>query len=174
MNLSSARRNEQGVSLLVVLVLLLVMTLLGVAVLRTTLLEERMTANLYDRSLSFQSAESALREGELVAATGPTPPASGCANGVCATPAAGSTERWLDTAFVTGWRAGTRSTEAQAALLPASSFIVEFMGLAPSWPGCDRMVPVPNLCMRPSYRITARSVQADRAPVILQSNYVMR
>lgn len=174
MNLTVARKRQQGVSLLVVLVLLLVMTLLGVAVLRTTLLEERMTANLYDRSLSFQSAESALREGELIAATGPAAPVSGCANGICATPVAGSTERWLDATFTSGWRTGTRSSEAQAALLPTSSFIIEFMGEAPSWPACDRMVPIPNLCLRPSYRITARSVQADRAPVILQSNYVMR
>jgi len=31
---------------------------------RTTLLEERMSANMYDRSLAFQQAESALREAE--------------------------------------------------------------------------------------------------------------
>ena len=47
-----------------VLILLLVMTLLALAVLRGTLLEERMSANMYDRSLAFQQAESALREAE--------------------------------------------------------------------------------------------------------------
>ena len=55
---------QRGASLVVVLILLLVMTLLGLAVLRTTLLDERMSANLYDRSLSFQSAETALRDAE--------------------------------------------------------------------------------------------------------------
>lgn len=55
---------QQGASLVVVLILLLVMTLLGLAVLRGTLLEERMSANMYDRSLAFQQAESALREAE--------------------------------------------------------------------------------------------------------------
>jgi type IV pilus assembly protein PilX len=60
-NLSGSQR---GASLLVVLILLLVMTLLGLAVLRGTLLEERMSANMYDRSLAFQQAESALREAE--------------------------------------------------------------------------------------------------------------
>ena len=59
---------QRGVSLVVVLILLLIMTLLGLAVLRSTLLEERMSANLYDRSLGFQSAEAVLREAESVMA----------------------------------------------------------------------------------------------------------
>lgn len=48
------------------------------------------------------------------------------------------------------------------------------MGEAPSWPGCDRQVPVPALCMAPSYRVTARSTAADRASVIIQSNFVVQ
>lgn len=60
----SVRRFQSGASLVVVLILLVVMTILGLAVMRTTLLEERMSANMYDRSLAFQQAESALREAE--------------------------------------------------------------------------------------------------------------
>ena len=78
---------QRGMALLVVLVLLLLMTLLGLASLRGALMEERMTASLYDRSLSFQSAEAALREGEALALTRPTAPSSGCNAGVCSTPA---------------------------------------------------------------------------------------
>jgi len=59
-----SRSAQSGVSLVVVLILLVVMTILGLAVMRTTLLEERMSANMYDRSLAFQQAESALREAE--------------------------------------------------------------------------------------------------------------
>lgn len=55
---------QSGVSLVIVLILLLVMSILGLAVMRGTLLEERMSANMYDRSLAFQQAESALREAE--------------------------------------------------------------------------------------------------------------
>ena len=58
------RRRQSGVALIVVLILLMVMTLLGLASLRGTLMEERMSANLFDRSLAFQAAGSALREGE--------------------------------------------------------------------------------------------------------------
>ena len=52
---------QRGASLVVVLILLLVMTLLGLAVLRTTLLDERMSANLRDRSLALQALVASLR-----------------------------------------------------------------------------------------------------------------
>lgn len=61
---SSLRYGQSGASLVVVLVLLIAMTLVGVFVLRGTLLEERMSASVLDRSIAFQAAESALREAE--------------------------------------------------------------------------------------------------------------
>lgn len=64
MSRSSGVYKQTGISLIVVLLLLLVMTLLGLAVLRSTLMEERMSANMYDRSLAFQATEGALREAE--------------------------------------------------------------------------------------------------------------
>lgn len=60
----SSSKRQAGISLLVVLLLLVIMTLLGLAVLRGSLLEERMSANMYDRSLAFQQAETALRQAE--------------------------------------------------------------------------------------------------------------
>lgn len=60
----SSPSRQSGISLLAVMLLLIIMTLLGLAMLRSSLLEERMSANLYDRSLAFQQAESALREAE--------------------------------------------------------------------------------------------------------------
>ncbi|HEY5802340.1 MAG TPA: PilX N-terminal domain-containing pilus assembly protein [Lysobacter sp.] len=61
---SLASRRQRGTVLIVVLILLIVMTLLGLASLRGTLLEERMSAAMFDRSLAFQAAESALRVAE--------------------------------------------------------------------------------------------------------------
>lgn len=58
------RGGQRGVALVVALVLLLVATLIGLASVRGTNLQERMTANMYDRSLAFQRAESALRAAE--------------------------------------------------------------------------------------------------------------
>jgi len=58
------RSRQRGVALVVALVLLLVATLIGLAGVRGTNLQERMSANMYDRSLAFQRAESALRAAE--------------------------------------------------------------------------------------------------------------
>ena len=55
---------QQGAVLFVSLLLMLVMTLLTVAAMQTTTLEESMAANLKDRNLAFQAAESALRDAE--------------------------------------------------------------------------------------------------------------
>ncbi|ATE71155.1 pilus assembly PilX family protein [Lysobacter capsici] len=55
---------QRGAALAVIMIMLLVMLLLGVSILRSTMLEERMSAGMYDRSLAFESAERALREGE--------------------------------------------------------------------------------------------------------------
>lgn len=60
----SIGNNQRGVVLVVALVLLVVATLIGLAGIRGTTLQERMSANMYDRSLAFQRAESALRAAE--------------------------------------------------------------------------------------------------------------
>ncbi|WP_206606540.1 pilus assembly PilX family protein [Steroidobacter cummioxidans] len=60
----SGPATQRGVALVVALVLLLVATVIGLASVRGTNLQERMSANMYDRSLAFQRAESALRAAE--------------------------------------------------------------------------------------------------------------
>ncbi len=51
---------QRGVALVMALVFLLLLTILGVAALNTTSLEEKMANNVKDRNLAFQAAESAL------------------------------------------------------------------------------------------------------------------
>ena len=160
-------RSQGGAALLVVLMLLLIMTLLGLASLRVSMLEERMTAGLLDRSLGFQGAEAALREAEAFLLTRPTFPTAGCSAGLCAQPVATATERWLDPNFG-GWRTATVSLGGPAL---APQYIIESMGDAPNSPGCDQQIPVPASCVSPRFRITARSAAAGRAQVTLQSNF---
>ncbi len=81
---------ERGVVLGFCLVLLLVTTLLGVAAMSTTALEESMTQNERDRHTAFQAAEAALREGERYVKSQATSPtifpgsfSKTCANGLC-------------------------------------------------------------------------------------------
>jgi type IV pilus assembly protein PilX len=61
-----AIKNQSGAVLVVGLVLLLILTVIGLASIRGSDLQERMAGNMRDRNVAFQSAEAALREGESV------------------------------------------------------------------------------------------------------------
>lgn len=52
---------QRGVALVVALILLVVVTLVGFAAVRGTLVQQKMSANLYDRQIAFQNAEAAMR-----------------------------------------------------------------------------------------------------------------
>lgn len=52
---------QRGIALAVSLILLVVVTLLGIAGVRATTMQQRMAANFFDRSLAFQNAEAGLR-----------------------------------------------------------------------------------------------------------------
>lgn len=57
-------KNERGMVLVTSLALLLILTLLGIASLQTTTLEERMAGSIADKNNSFQVSEAALRDAE--------------------------------------------------------------------------------------------------------------
>lgn len=56
--------SQRGIALVTSLMFLVTLTLLGMAAMRGTILEERMAGNARDRDLAFQSAEAALRTAE--------------------------------------------------------------------------------------------------------------
>lgn len=168
-------KRQHGVALVVVLILLLVMTLLGLASMRGTVLEERMSGNMYDRGLAFQAAEAALREAEiLIVSAPPVFPAVGCNNGFCAqaVPVLGTPERALDPAFNGAWRTATANV---GTLAVQPQFIIEDMGLAETTLGCSGEPPETRsaFCEIPRYRISARSSAADRAQILLQSTFTV-
>ena len=61
------RRQQNGIALVVVLIMVLLVTGLGIAAVRTLILQERMASNSLDRNLALQSAERALRIAEAIA-----------------------------------------------------------------------------------------------------------
>lgn len=65
------RRKQRGAVLVFCLIFLAVLTMMGVSGMESTVLEERMSANMRDHNLAFQAAESALKSAEawLVAQT---------------------------------------------------------------------------------------------------------
>lgn len=67
--------NQRGAVLVVGLLLLVVLTLIGVASMQSTTLQERMAANMREQEQAFQSAEAALRSGETFLRTTPILPA---------------------------------------------------------------------------------------------------
>jgi len=66
-----SRKHQSGAILVVSLLLLLVLTILGVVMMQTTRMQERMSGNTRDISTSLQGSEAALRfaENELAAFT---------------------------------------------------------------------------------------------------------
>jgi type IV pilus assembly protein PilX len=165
-------QREKGVALVVALILLVVMTLLGLGAMRSVTLEEKMAANTFDRSLSFQAAEASLREAESLLDT-PTPPTpaagSACVAGICGAPAANATPRWLDSTFVSGtngWQPATPVVSGSISITP--EYFIEYLGA--SFPCQPNDISSPASCKR--YRVTVRSnAGADRAAVMLQSIY---
>lgn len=62
--LQTSLRKQVGAALPVALVMLLISTMVGLTAIRSAINQEKMSANMYDRSLAYQAAEEALRAAE--------------------------------------------------------------------------------------------------------------
>ncbi len=60
----NAQSRQQGIALIMAIILLIIATLTGLAGMRNTTLQERLSANLYDRAIAMQAAEFALAAAE--------------------------------------------------------------------------------------------------------------
>lgn len=171
-----ARRHGQqrGVVLVVALIILVVMTMIGLVAMRSSTQEERMAAHSFDRSLSFQAAEAALRQGESVAEIDTTRPGmgAGCTAGVCGRldySVAGVSERWEKDGYVEDdWVDSAPINNGGIIVTP--QYIVEYLGGNFLCKPDD--LSSAETCHR--YRVTARAAPGDgRAAVILQSIYAV-
>lgn len=185
---TALRACQSGATLVVVLLLLLVMTLLGIASMRGVLMEERMASNMLDRSYAFQAAEFALREGEARAADPQTlvdmrALGAGCAGGLCPRPnpaVPAENARWLAAGF---WDnaanvTATTPTFTGPAQDAAASYTIELIEEnLPPVGTCTTSIDVSPDAMctgtETRYRITARSVSEGRAEVMLQSMFTV-
>ncbi|MET4726652.1 type IV pilus assembly protein PilX [Lysobacter enzymogenes] len=183
-NITRGPAGQRGAALAVIMIMLLVMMLLGLAILRSTMLEERMSAGMYDRSLAFESAERALREGEAAVNLAVKSSQSiGCdcsaSDAVC--PAVPADAYGAAVATCGSAKCWTNASAGDAALPQAGTpqYYVEFMGRRTTADdlGVGGANPYePGSAAQTStayYRVTARShdpSQAqDRAVVVLQS-----
>jgi type IV pilus assembly protein PilX len=87
MNTSFAsRQTQRGVSLVIVLLFLVMLSILGTTAIQTSSLEEKMTGNERDRQIAFEAAEAALRDAEReisLSLTPSSPFVSTCVDGLC-------------------------------------------------------------------------------------------
>ena len=196
----AAARRQGGIALVVVLILVLLVTLAGIAAVRTLVVEERMASNSLDRNLAMQSAERVLREAEDIALAQsqaspfnkdfPSSAATACAvdgsdpspctNGFCAKPILGCQARWENTGLT--WKTVTSSAattatsatdgnDAALALNTQQQYIIEYLG---NNFACDASNP-DDLFNCLQYRITVRTnTSTERAVVQLQSYYFVQ
>ncbi|WP_267222898.1 pilus assembly PilX family protein [Dyella silvae] len=178
--LLSGRHGQRGVAVIVALILLVVVTLVGLAAVRGTIMQQKMTSNFYDREIAFQAAEAALRQGQVAvqAAASPTvfrdcTPTS--ANKCLPNPFSDSTlpAGAIVTVATTAFKWSTLSPGAP-------QYVVEYLGNFTIPPpsvhqlsNCSGYSPCGAINTADFYRITARSssTTADRATVTLQSIY---
>jgi type IV pilus assembly protein PilX len=159
---------QRGIVLVMVLMFLVVLTLLGMAAMRGTLLEERMAGNSRDRDLAFQSSEAALRAGEAVLAGAVLPAmAAGTAN----------TPRIAEGTQTAYWQA-THDWDGESTSLPAvpdgtaeaPRYVIEELSVTAASGGGG--LGVGALGDEGVYRVTARGVGSNpNTVVILQAIY---
>ncbi len=176
--------DQRGVALVVALILLVVITLVGLAAMRGTIMQQKMASNLYDRQVAFQNAEAAMRAAAALIPTSPGVIARNCqvASVVClANP---FTDPGFPTGKIqtvaTGTTAGQFTVGSVAAGQP--QYVVENMGNwvdTTSSTGFNQSANSQNYGAQGTsttavyYRVTARSgdpaVVGDRAVVMLQA-----
>lgn len=181
---SPGRAAQGGVALVVALILLVVITLVGLAAVRGTIMQQKMTANFYDRQIAFQADEAALRQAEaaILATTAAAPagfrdcsPASG--NKCLVDPLGDST---LPPSAITTVATGSFDAGKLSAAQP--QYVIEYMGKfevpvpnVKQLSNCSGYAPCSSVSTADFYRITARSGDpatiGERAVVVLQSMY---
>jgi type IV pilus assembly protein PilX len=170
----SSSKKQKGAVLIVSMIFLVIMTLIGMAGIEVTGLEEKMAAQSRDRQMAFEAAEAALHDGEAYLESVVTMPAFDGSNGLY-TPKTDGTNNWDD------WSAlGTsvRSMRSQVTdsdkkgfsqLSAFATYIIE--ELAASAPDDSKEAGKAKE-QRRYYRITARAVGlSSSSEVKLQSVY---
>ncbi len=162
--------NEKGAVLITGLLILLVLTLIGIAGMNNSTLEEMMSRNYSSRNIAFQAAEAALREGEdfLTSATLPPFPGTNATHDSSglygeSVDLSGLTWDVNDSAQYSGTISGVDAPPR---------FIIEELVLIDD-EGNDSLVEGTEVSERQMYRVTARGVGSlPGTVVILQTTYL--
>ncbi|MDQ2964084.1 MAG: PilX N-terminal domain-containing pilus assembly protein [Pseudomonadota bacterium] len=173
-------------SLFPALMFLLVLSVLGISVLNSTLLQEKMAGNTKDTNVAFQAAEAGLRDAEADIAlniTSGTVFTSSCTNGLCTPPSTWPTPLSTDISKAIDWTssANTRtygsrtSAPALADVAAPPLYVIEKLSSLPVGPGGSVGIGVtaPN-SGGIAYRLTVLATGArSETRIILQSTFLV-
>ena len=173
-------RAQQGASLVIALLFLIVLTILGLVSVRSSTVQERMAGNDRDRAIAFEAAEAALRDAELDVRLNITPADAfdtGCASGLC-WPSTVATSQWRGVTWSGGtsriYGVGSGAGAYPIAVANPPRYIIELLPPLPSGPG-DSEVEGNRASTDGGvgYRITATGWgRRPTTQVMLQSVYV--
>jgi len=177
-------RHQSGAILVVSLLLLLVLTILGVVMMQTTRMQERMSGNTRDISTSLQGSEAALRYAESELAAFPSFPAkdstSTCAtagtNTVCDTNTlpvdiADHSQFTWDATHAKVYGASSSTSVGQLSAQP--QYTNEYLGYSRLGESLDGGQDVPDY--RQFFQLTAHSTGASGlANTVIQSTFTRR
>lgn len=173
-------RQQTGAALITGLIFMVVLTLVAMAGMRTTLMEQRMATNARNRDMAFQAAEAALREGIALVRGGTLTvgkfpiTGAGCTTapprGLCRPSPAGTATPIWNTVFPVGQTTASSQAATYAGALPLvvsqPQYIIELLSpdvTNPKYSG--KSTP---------YRITARGWGTSaEAQATVQATYLL-
>lgn len=157
--------SQSGAALAISLIMLLLLTIIGVTAMQSTTLQERMAGNSRERSIAFQVAETALRDGEMALEASIlgtfVSTSSSSTNGLYRENASADEAWYLSKTSV--------PASSAAGTFDDSSFVIEQLSAVPG-SGGSLEAGVPGLAQY--YRVTARGQgTAGTAVILLQSTF---
>lgn len=170
-----AQPRQRGAALVVALLMLLVMTVLGIAAMQVTRMEERMAGNSRDVNLAFQGAEAGLRDSETRIAAMTSRPLP-CSTAPCALwrrdiLVADLRDQVLAWWITNGTEYGVAGTAEITEITRDPLIVTESLGFVPDSLSVGHGPPEG----RDFYKITANSSGASNtATAVLESTYTRR
>ncbi len=163
---------QQGVTLVISLIMLVMLTLVVIGSINMSTSQEKVAYNVQDKEISFQMAESGIREAEqfIQGLTAQPTPRASCTNSACvlnlnvaASPEVNSSAWWQTN--------GTQYAGTIAGANNAPYYIVQFLRFVPDTPTLGD-TPKTGVYY---YRITARGTGAtDQAVSVIQTTFSAR
>lgn len=161
-------KKQQGATLIVSMIFLLVLSIIGLAGMEVTGLEERMAGNMRDRGMAFQSAEAALLDGEDYLESIVVLPAFDGTDGLYSIPTNGD-KNWEEVDWASSSAVRSYSGSGFDELASPSAYIIEDLAAAASSDSLELGVPADT---KRFYRVTSRAEGlSDTTEVMIQTVY---